>query len=67
MPVLESVAASLRAMMPDLPMPVTMTRPVQACSRSTARGEVAVELRDQAEDRLRFGLEDAARQVDRIV
>src|SRR5581483_11716414 len=35
-PVLESVAAILRAMMPDLPMPVTITRPRQEAIRSTA-------------------------------
>jgi hypothetical protein len=34
----------LRAMMPDLPMPVTMTRPVQPCSRSTRFDEAAVQL-----------------------
>jgi len=39
-PVLDMVAAILRAMMPDLPMPVTMTRPLQACSRSSAAGNV---------------------------
>ena len=35
-PVLESVAAILRQMMPDLPMPVTITRPRQSRSSCTA-------------------------------
>src|SRR5256885_6794047 len=40
-PVELRVAAILRAMMPLLPMPVTTTRPVQACSRPGARSKVA--------------------------
>ena len=35
-PVLDSVAAIFRAMMPDLPMPVTMTRPRQSRRMRTA-------------------------------
>ena len=35
-PVLASVAAILRQMMPDLPMPVTMTRPLQPRTSTTA-------------------------------
>src|ERR1041385_3782975 len=35
-PVLVNVAAILRQMMPDLPMPVRMTRPLQLRSSSTA-------------------------------
>src|SRR5438067_1228950 len=40
-PVLVSVAAILRQMIPDLPMPVTMTRPRQLRSRSTAASNLA--------------------------
>ena len=42
-PVLASVAATLRQMMPDLPMPVTITRPRRvdnirtACSKRSSR------------------------------
>ena len=39
-PVLESVAAIFRQMMPDLPMPVTMTRPRQSSSSRTACSNV---------------------------
>src|SRR6185436_15664929 len=35
-PVLASVAAILRQMMPDLPMPVTITRPLQRTTSDTA-------------------------------
>src|SRR5258706_13125088 len=35
-PVLESVEAILRAMCPDLPMPLTTTRPLRFCTSSTA-------------------------------
>src|SRR5438477_3895470 len=38
-PVLVSVAAILRAMRPDLPMPVTITRPAQLRSRLTAQSK----------------------------
>ena len=38
-PVLASVAAILRQMMPDLPMPVTMTRPWHSYSIRTARSK----------------------------
>src|SRR4051794_10326082 len=40
-PVLVSVAAIFRQMRPDLPMPVTMTRPRQPSRRATARSKVA--------------------------
>src|SRR5688572_30739494 len=40
-PVLASVAAILRQMMPDLPMPVTMTRPLQLRIRVTARAKLS--------------------------
>src|SRR5512139_3676431 len=40
-PVLARVAAILRQMRPDLPMPVTMTLPRQAAIRSTARSKRA--------------------------
>ena len=64
MPVLESVAASLRAMMPDLPMPVTMTRPVQPLQQIDGSVEILVELGDQPENGLGFGLEDLAGDVE---
>src|SRR5262249_52806338 len=38
-PVLESVAAIFRQMMPDLPIPVTITRPRQSRSRRIARSK----------------------------
>src|SRR5438093_8421407 len=38
-PVLVSVAAIFRQMMPDLPMPVRMTRPLQLRSSSTAQSK----------------------------
>ena len=64
-PVLESVAAILRQMMPDLPMPVTMTRPLQRADQLHGCGEAVVEPVDQREHRGRFGLQDLAgeRQV----
>src|SRR5829696_7269417 len=40
-PVLASVAAILRQMMPDLPMPVTITRPLQPRISSTARANLS--------------------------
>ncbi len=40
-PVLESVAEILRPIRPDLPIPVTATRPLQARSTSTAFAKVA--------------------------
>ena len=60
MPVLESVAAILRQMMPDLPMPVTMTRPLQSRDQLHRCGEALVEAIDQREHRGRFGLQDLA-------
>ena len=39
MPVDVSVAASFRAMSPDLPTPETMTRPGASASRRTARAK----------------------------
>ena len=61
-PVLESVAAILRQMMPLLPMPVRITRPRQSRTSCTALRERAVEPVDQGEDGGGFGLEDLARQ-----
>ena len=58
-PVLDSVAASLCAMMPDLPMPVTMTRPVQPCSRSSARSKSPSSCGISPRIALRLGFEDA--------
>ena len=40
-PVLDSVAEIFRATRPDLPMPVTTTRPLHANSRSTAFSKLA--------------------------
>ena len=40
-PVLASVAAIFRQMMPDLPMPVTMTRPWHSYSILTARSKLS--------------------------
>ena len=40
-PVLDSVAEIFRQMMPDLPMPVTMTRPLHSNSSVTARSKLA--------------------------
>ena len=51
-PVEASVAAIFRAMMPDLPMPVTITRPAQRCSSVDGPVERRVELADQSEDPL---------------
>ena len=42
-PVEANVAAILRAIWPDLPMPVTTTRPRTAASRATACGEAAIQ------------------------
>ena len=61
-PVLASVAAILRQMMPDLPMPVTITRPWQSRTSTHGAGEALVEAIDQRQDRGRFGLEDLARE-----
>ena len=47
MPVLESVAAILRQMMPDLPMPVTMTRPRQLEEQIEGALEVVAEAIDR--------------------
>ena len=52
---LESVAAILRQMMPDLPMPVTMTRPRHSKQELHGALELAVDPIDQAEDRRRLG------------
>ena len=66
MPVLESVAAILRQMMPDLPMPVTMTRPRHSSSRRTARSKRSSEAIDERQDGGRLGLQHLAceRQID---
>ena len=61
-PVLVSVAAIFRQMMPDLPMPVRITRPRQSRSSSTARSNRSSSRGDQREDRRRFGLEHLARE-----
>ena len=49
-------------MMPDLPMPVRMTRPRQSRSSSTARSNRSSSRGDEREDRRGFGLEHLARQ-----
>ena len=66
-PVLARVAAILRLMIPDLPMPVTMTRPAQASSRRTAASKPVVEPVRERPQRLRLDLDDLPRQrpVDR--
>ena len=61
-PVLESVAAILRQMMPDLPMPVTMTRPRQFEQDPHGLFESLVEPIDERQDRGRLGLQDLARE-----
>src|SRR5688572_28564693 len=40
-PVLDNVAAIFRQMMPDLPMPVTITRPEQSLTSSTALAKLS--------------------------
>ena len=62
-PVLESVAAIFRQMMPDLPMPVTITRPRHSNSSWTALLEVAVDPLDEAENGGRLGAEHLLRQL----
>ncbi len=61
-PVLRSVAATFAAMIPDLPMPVTTTWPLQLWRRSSARSNDAPSLRDQSENRPRLRLQDVACQ-----
>ena len=62
-PVLVSVAAILRQMMPDLPMPVRITRPRQCAQQLAPRASNRSSSRvDQREDRRGFGLEHLARQ-----
>ncbi len=63
MPVDDSVAAIFWQMMPDLPIPVTTTRPRQPTSSSDRAIEALVEALDQGGDRPRFDLEHAARGV----
>ena len=65
-PVLDSVAAILRQMMPDLPMPVTMTRPRHSSSSRTARSKRSSRRSTQRENGGRLGLQHLAgeRQVD---
>ena len=62
MPVLVSVAAIFRQMMPDLPMPVRMTRPRQSMQQLDGAIESVVEPRHQREDRRGFGFEHLPRE-----
>ncbi len=55
MPVLASVAAILLPMWPDLPIPVTMTRPRQSRHRRQARTKRVVQSRDQRLQRAGLG------------
>ena len=64
-PVDASVAASLRAMCPDLPMPVTTTRPLQPSISATAATNGAPRRAASAEDGARFGGEHVARELQR--
>ena len=59
-PVLASVAATLPAMWPDLPMPVTTTRPRQSRQQLAGAVETGVEPRREAGDGGGLDLEDAA-------
>ena len=66
-PVLDSVAAILRQMMPDLPMPVTMTRPAALEQQAHGLLEPFVQAFDQRQDGVGFGLQDfpGEREIDR--
>ena len=59
-PVLVSVAAIFRQMMPDLPMPVRMTRPRHCAEQLDGAVESLVEAIDEREDRGGLGLEHLA-------
>ena len=61
-PVLESVAAIFRQMMPDLPMPVVMTRPSARREQFDGSHEPAIEPRDEAPDGGRLGFQHSPRQ-----
>ena len=54
-PVLENVAAIFRPIRPDLPMPITTTRPLHASKSSTARSKLASSRCEQLVER--FGLD----------
>ena len=66
MPVEAKVAAILRPIWPDLPMPVTITRPRAPRIRSIGRGEWLAEpvadRRDQGADAAGLGLQRANRR-----
>ena len=62
MPVLESVAAILRQMMPDLPMPVTIDAAAAVEQDADRLLEALVEAIDERQDRRRFRLQDLARE-----
>ncbi len=64
-PVEASVAASLRAMWPDLPMPVTTTRPRQPKIARAAATNASPEAMLQRIDRHRLGRQHAAAQRER--
>ena len=62
---LERVAAIFRQMMPDLPMPVTMTRPRHSKSSWTARSKSPSSRSTRPRIACRLGLEDLAGELER--
>ena len=64
-PVLDSVEAILRAMWPDLPMPLTMTRPWQSQDQRNRGEKALVQPRDQRAHRVRLDGEHPARKLER--
>ncbi len=58
---LEKVAEIFRAMMPDLPIPVTMTLPGTTREKIDGLTECPIELGNQTQDGVGFGLEHSAR------
>ena len=64
-PVLASVEAILRAMWPDLPMPLTTTRPLALMDQLDRVEEALVDALDQRAHRVGLDLEHAARELER--
>ena len=64
MPVLASVEATLRAMWPDLPMPLTTTRRL-AVDQLDRGGEALIDALDQRAHRVGLDLEHPPRELQR--